>query len=415
MSALGRAARTHDRRDGPEAALPRTATAAVLLAVSSLAGGCSGPETSGPERPAEAATLSCSVDQTQILDGGVGRDGIPALTDPDLARAGDPTLSFLRPSSLVVGLRVDGRAIAVPENILWYHEIVNFDLPGRSVAVSLCPLTGSFLTFDRSSVEGREFIVSGLLFRNNLIMTFRNGETLFPQMSRGARCGPRRDEFDDLAMYPTILVRWDHWRELHPETEVVSSATGFDRRYTVYPYGDYDTRSNATTLFPISRVDARRPPKERQLGIPSGDGGLAVPFGQLEKAGDAVADSVNVGGDPMFVFWKREARAAMAYRPVAELPGGGIRRLGFRVSGGDIVDRETGSTWTVDGRAVSGPLEGAELRPVPEAYPAFWFSWALFQPGTAIWLGPERIQAPAGGASVAGAVPTTPASARPTG
>lgn len=87
-----------------------------------------------------------------------------------------------------------------------------------------------------------------------------------------------------------------------------------------------------------------------------------------------VADSVNVGGEPMFVFWKTEARAAMAHRPVAELPGGGTRRLEFRVEDGEIVDWATGSTWTLEGLAASGPLEGAELRPVPKAYPAFWFS-----------------------------------------
>jgi hypothetical protein len=49
-----------------------------------------------------------------------------------------------------------------------------------------------------------------------------------------------------------------------------------------------------------------------------------------------------------------------------------------------IVDRETGSVWSILGRAVSGPLEGEQL--VPElAIDSFWFDWAAFHPETRIW------------------------------
>ncbi|MFB6240203.1 MAG: DUF3179 domain-containing (seleno)protein, partial [Gemmatimonadota bacterium] len=58
--------------------------------------------------------------------------------------------------------------------------------------------------------------------------------------------------------------------------------------------------------------------------------------------------------------------------------------MSFTLDGREIVDRGTGSTWTLDGRAVDGPLEGARLEPVREAYVAFWFAWALFQPETEI-------------------------------
>ena len=57
--------------------------------------------------------------------------------------------------------------------------------------------------------------------------------------------------------------------------------------------------------------------------------------------------------------------------------------------GGDghvyIFDLETGSTWTLEGLAVDGPLLGTQLEPVAEAFVAFWFAWAAFHPGTQLW------------------------------
>jgi hypothetical protein len=41
---------------------------------------------------------------------------------------------------------------------------------GEQLAVTYCPLTGSSIVFDRASVDGDEFGVSGFLWQNNLIM-----------------------------------------------------------------------------------------------------------------------------------------------------------------------------------------------------------------------------------------------------
>ena len=60
----------------------------------------------------------------------------------------------------------------------------------------------------------------------------------------------------------------------------------------------------------------------------------------------------------------------------------GEQRLTFRIENDAIVDNETGSTWSVAGQAVSGPLEGGRLAMIPEAYVAFWLAWAGFHPDT---------------------------------
>ncbi len=51
-------------------------------------------------------------------------------------------------------------------------------------------------------------------------------------------------------------------------------------------------------------------------------------------------------------------------------------RTGFR-------DRETGSRWTLTGRATEGALAGEQLTPLTHQ-DAFWFAWAAFQPDTAL-------------------------------
>jgi hypothetical protein len=76
----------------------------------------------------------------------------------------------MRNTDRVIGIEAGGVFIAVPHNIWWWHEIVNFDDFGIPLAVSYCPLTGSSMGFDRRSVEGYDVGVSGLLYNNNLIM-----------------------------------------------------------------------------------------------------------------------------------------------------------------------------------------------------------------------------------------------------
>jgi hypothetical protein len=342
---------------------------------------------SGPAGPALLGDLECSIPESEIFSGGVLPGGIPALENPEFVSPDDPAADYLRntdgfPDPRVVGIVAEGEAFAIPHNILWWHEIVNLDLPsGVQVSVTYCPLTGSSLVFDRSPVDGAEFLVSGLIFQNNLMMFDRRADrSLWPQMMRGARCG--REDGTTLPMYPAMGTTWSAWKSLHPSTSVVGSSTGIPRDYTVYPYGGY--KANAELLFSQSEIDERRPMKEWVLGIPStsGSGGIAFPFGALRSAESgavAVVHSSSPRGQ-VVVLWDERAAGAMAFYPAVE--GSPVT---LRADENRIVDEETASEWRLDGLAVSGPMAGATLEPVAEAYPAFWFAWAAFHPATDIW------------------------------
>lgn len=345
-----------------------------------LFSGCN-PESSDPfipeGVPPELATCSIAVDD--IVSGGIGRDVIPALTDPVFVSASEA--GYLADQDRVIGITVGGVAYAVPHNILWFHEIINLNLDSIQLAVTYCPLTGSSIAFDRAAIGGNEFGVSGLLYQNNLMMYDRTTNTsLWPQMSRQADCGPRLGA--RLEMYPVMDITWGGWQALHPDTRVVSRMTGHGIGYTNvnYPYGNYEEPTNNALLFNME-IDDRRPPKERLLGIPdTRRGGLALPLSEFEKGDSLQAVHLTADLGPVVAFWDASTRAVMAYKPT--INGDAVQ---FEVTDQGIVDMETGSVWRVDGLATDGPLAGTQLEPIETAYVSFWFAWAAFQPDTQIW------------------------------
>jgi len=54
-----------------------------------------------------------------------------------------------------------------------------------------------------------------------------------------------------------------------------------------------------------------------------------------------------------------------------------------------LIDAETGSTWNFEGKAMSGPLAGRQLKKV-FVLEDYWFDWRIYHPDTFIYqLGPQ--------------------------
>ena len=326
----------------------------------------------GSGRPTDEIT--CSIPADEIF-ASVGKDVIPALLNPTLVEA--DAVTYLKPEDRVLGLRNGGLILAIPHKLMGYHEIVNLDATSPRLAVTYCPLTGSGLAFDRGDVRGAEFGVSGLLYQNNLIMYDRNDvESFWVQMDRRARCG--LSDGTVLGTYTVLDLTWAGWKSLYPTTKVVSRFTGHARDYNTDAYETYGEPDNGALLYGMT-VDDRRSPKERVLGVPLDDGGVAFPFGALDNG--ASVRVVTSADSSYVVFWDRERQTAMAYH--LRLQEG---TLHFEVRNEAIYDQETGSQWRVDGCAVSGPRQGGCMPPVEGAYVAYWFAWAAFQPRAELWV-----------------------------
>ncbi len=376
----------------------RFAWTAVAAAV--LAGACGGgdeggrsnaPTGLGPDPTGfdPGSNLSCDLPAELLFDGGAARDGIPSLINPPLVPVGDPALAYLDewaaikaqvpqlPDTRVIGMVVNGEPIAIPHNILWWHEIANFDLGGTRLAITFCPLTGSAIVFDATAAGVSRFGVSGLVWSQNLLMFDDETESLWPQMFMQGRCGLRTGK--NLTSVPAIEMRWEVWKQRHPDTRVVSGDLGFGRDYARYPYDLYE--SGEFTLFPQPGLDRTLGVKERLLGIPDGSGGVAFPFAELDAIGPLAVVNRTVAGLETTVLWDREAFAAQGYEPrTATGPAT------LEVNGNTLVDRETSSIWTVEGDAIEGPRQGEKLIGIPRAFVAFWFAWAEFHPDTEIWI-----------------------------
>lgn len=364
-------------------ALP--ALSAMGLACSD--GGGSDPTGTGGNRGTPARAGSCVIEGEAPRSAGTVKDGIPALSNPSLVDPGAPAADYLEEEDRVMGLFWDGEWVALPLNVMRWHEIVNLTKGSVALAVTYCPLTGTGMAFDRGPVNGAEFGVTGLVWRNNLVMYDRSrDESFWPQMRSRADCGVSTGTV--LPQLPVAEMTWAGWKRLHPDTRVVSSETGWDRDYTENPYDGYE-KIDAPPLFEANG-DGRRPPKERVLGIPDGHGGgVAIPFGVLASRSRAAVhlplpDGAGGSRGSMVIFWDRDTESAEAFLATPDwvTDPGSQDPPRFEVQDGVIVDSLTGSVWTVDGRAVEGPATGSRLREVPESLVAFWFAWVSFNPGT---------------------------------
>ena len=320
-----------------------------------------------------------------IVSGGPPKDGIPALTNPEFVTSSEA--SYLRENDLVLGVSINGVAKAYPENMGWWHEIINDQVGDQAISMTFCPLTGTGLNFGAESGDGQfELGVSGLLYNSNLVMyDRRDDETLYPQMYFTAVNGTYKG--DVLRLLPVVETTWATWKRLYPETLVISDDTGYGRDYTRYPYGGY-RQDHFSLLFPLTPSPRQNPAlsqlelKDKVLGVRLNDHPKAYPFNNM---GDRAVINDHVGGTDLVVVWYEEGQLAIPYdRQV------GDRTLSFDIetsTGGfpfNMRDRETGSLWNIKGEAIEGELKGKRLNQIP-AHTAFWFAWGTFWMETEVW------------------------------
>jgi hypothetical protein len=284
---------------------------------------------------------------------------------------------------------IDGRARAYPLQILMWHELVNDQLAEMPILVSYCPLCNSAIVFDRRVAGATlEFGVSGMLRNSDMVMYDRQTDSLWQQITGEGIVGNYTGSA--LRIIPSLLIPFDEFRQTYPEGEVLTRETGFQRDYGRNPYRGYEFGSG-----PIMPVRSKRAKSLRQMEklvvLKDGKEYRAYPLSHLARRG-VIEDKVD--GRKVVLFYSREglspvdavemgqsrAVGSVGVFVAANADGGGMR---FRRTRDRIEDRETGSTWSVTGRAVEGPLKGGALTPVAHGL-YFAFAWLAFQPDTVI-------------------------------
>ncbi|MHC4293279.1 MAG: DUF3179 domain-containing (seleno)protein, partial [Planctomycetota bacterium] len=129
------------------------------------------------------------IDLKDIMSGGPGKDGIPAIQNPKFVNQ-KKAAGWLKTREPVVSLVVNNHARAYPLQILMWHEMINDEVGGVPVLVTFCPLCYTAIAFERTlDSQVHTFGVSGLLRHSNLLMYDKSTESLWQQVTGQAVVG----------------------------------------------------------------------------------------------------------------------------------------------------------------------------------------------------------------------------------
>lgn len=179
-----------------------------------------------------------TIDIDQIQSGGVPRDGIPAILDPEFLPAN--RITDLGEDEPVLILSGACGAFAFPYRILIWHEIVQHDQCGVPVAVTFCPLCNTSMVFDRR-VNGAvlSFGTSGRLRHSDLVMYDHQTESLWQQFTGEAILGQHAGQ--SLNVVPARIEAWRYFREQYPDGKVLVPPSWGRSAYGRNPYEGYDS------------------------------------------------------------------------------------------------------------------------------------------------------------------------------
>jgi hypothetical protein len=211
-------------------------------------------------------------------------------------------------------------------------------------------------------------------WRNGVMVMRHKDGTMFDCLTGLAFDGPRKGE--QLAPIPTIETDWGPWLKAQPGTVAYAMVARFQ------------PQSVPTSLLPESRntrpePDPRLGAEERVFGLTRGGESRAFPLKSFGTA--AEVRRATLAGQEVVILWDGRTHTAAAYLSETEGPGPG--RVTLAVDAGDAdapwVDQETGSRWSVAGRAVSGPRKGQTL-PWLGGVMVKWYAWAASYPDTSL-------------------------------
>jgi hypothetical protein len=311
----------------------------------------------------------------QIVGGGPPPDGIPSIDNPKFISVQEAS-KFLEDSELVLGLNINGDIRAYPLQILVWHEIVNDEIGSIPVAVTYCPLCFTNQVFNRTIDDGQEVVefgTSGKLYNSNLVMYDRTSKSLWSQAMAEGIVGKYAGT--KLERVPFDVAYWKEWKQLYPDSKILSRDTGSNRPYGVDPYGDYYT--NSDVLFPISNRDDRLGLKEIVVGFENKGQYKVYKLQEIED-NKVINDQVNGKSITLFSSYPFMIRA---YDPIAQ---GQTLEFTYNPKSKNFLDEQTGSEWNFEGKAISGQMKGKQLTRLPFDE-GFWFEWVAFHPKTEIY------------------------------
>ncbi|MEK6216054.1 MAG: DUF3179 domain-containing protein, partial [Boseongicola sp.] len=264
-----------------------------------------------------------SVDPSEVFSGGPPKDGIPAITGPEMIAASAE--SALDPREPVMVLELDGQpARAYPVRYLMWHEIVNDVAGDVPIAVTFCPLCNSGLIFDRR-LDGQvlEFGVSGKLRNSDMVMFDRQTDSWWQQFTGEGIVGVMTGK------QLTPVVSWmeslGEFRERNPDGEVMAEPANYNRQYGANPYAGYD-QSARPFLYRGENPPFGIEPLSRVIRV----GSRAWPLERLQDLEEITEAGVRI-------VWQSGMASALDARRIADARNIGSIRVFDAASGEDVL------------------------------------------------------------------------------
>lgn len=181
-----------------------------------------------------------SVNLEQVLFGGPGKDGIPAIDSPLFVPVKALKKHSISADDPVIGVIINGEAKAYPLSILIWHEIVNDEVGGVPVAVTYCPLCNTAIVFDRRlGSKVLDFGTTGNLRHSDLIMYDRQTQSWWQQYEGSAIVGDLVGA--QLTTLASRLESFDNFKKRAPNGQVLIPNNPAFRDYGANPYVGYDS------------------------------------------------------------------------------------------------------------------------------------------------------------------------------
>jgi len=198
-------------------------------------------------------------------------------------------------------------------------------------------------------------------------------------------------------MAPLLDTTWGEWKRLHPDTLVMAPdkhvTEGYEPRGSIMVRG-YDSFPASYFKPTITHRDSRLPMFEPVLAVSLPEGGAeagAAPISVMHRAyplktfgGKTSAVNDVLGNEPIAVLFQAGSETASA---VSRMINGQTLNLEVRknrLGKADFYDRETGTRWNIEGRAVEGPLSGRSLERI-DSHLSQWYGWVSYFPDTSIF------------------------------
>ena len=309
----------------------------------------------------------------EIRWGGVVRDGIPPLRNPEMIPA--EQASYLQGSNIVFGVEINGDARAYPKRILAWHEMFT-DTFGKGdnsepIAGVYCTLCGTVIIYKtRHKGVDHQLGTSGFLYRSNKLMYDQETSSLWNTVRGEPVLGPLVDQGIALEHLSVVTTTWDEWQRRHPNTSVLSLRTGHNRDYGEgVAYQEYFSTDRLMFNTPFSDKRLKNKREILALRFPG------APNKQLAIDTEFLAERpvfYDQVGQQKFVVLTDKSGANRVYDP-ADIK---IERY----DGLDTAIDSNGKSWRVTEQALIA--EGQQALGRLPYHRAFWFGWHAAYPET---------------------------------